>query len=82
MKNWRTTLAGYAVSLPFLIDALIQAFNSGYFTEKTGWQLFASIGAIVLATLAKDHNVTGGKNAVADDGPGGSNDPKPDPDDK
>lgn len=80
MKNWRTTLAGYLVSLPFLIDALIQAYNAGFFTEKTGWQLFLSIGAIVFATLAKDHNVSGGKpnNAIADapiDGGGVVNDP-------
>lgn len=78
MKNWKTTIAGYAVSLPLLIDALVQAYNSGYFTEKTGWQLYLSIGIIILSTLAKDHNVSGGNTKQQNylDDLGGSNPPK------
>jgi len=59
MKNWRTTLAGFIVSAPFMIDALIQAYTAGYFTDKTGWQLFASVAFVVFSRLAKDHNVSG-----------------------
>ena len=59
MRNWRTTLAGLLVSAPFIIDALIQAYTAGYFTDKTGWQLFASVAFVVFSRLAKDHNVSG-----------------------
>jgi hypothetical protein len=62
MKNWRTTLAGSVLASPFLIQALLDAYTAGYFTDKTGLQLFASIGFIVLSVLVKDHNVTGGTN--------------------
>ncbi len=66
MKNWRTTLAGLVAGLPFAIDAIMQAYAAGYFTDKTGWQLFGSIAVIVITSLAKDHNVTGG-NKLADE---------------
>jgi len=66
MKNWRTTLAGLLTGLPFAIDAIIQAYTAGYFTDKAGWQLFGSIAVIVITALVKDHNVTGG-NKFADD---------------
>lgn len=59
MKNWRTTLAGLVTGLPFLIDALVQAYNAGAFTDKSGWQLFGAIGWIVVTFLVKDFNVTG-----------------------
>jgi len=64
MKNWRTTLAGFIVSAPFMIDALIQAYTAGYFTDKTGWQLFASVAFVVFSRLAKDHNVSGTSKGV------------------
>lgn len=38
-KNWKTTLAGLVAGLPFAIDAIVQAYTAGYFTDKTGWQL-------------------------------------------
>lgn len=54
MKNWRTTLAGLVTGLPFLIDALVQAYNSGAFNDKSGWQLFGSIAWIVITLILKD----------------------------
>lgn len=71
MKNWRTTLAGLFAGLPFAIDAIMQAYAAGYFTGKTGWQLFGAIAVILITALAKDHNVTGGKVQSL----GGSNSP-------
>lgn len=59
MKNWRTTIAGYVIAIYPISDALYQAYQAGYFTDKTGGQLWAGIGFIILATLAKDHNVSG-----------------------
>jgi len=67
MKNWRTTLAGLATGLPFAIDAIIQAYTAGYFTDKTGWQLFGAIAVIVITALVKDHNVTGGAKSFAEE---------------
>lgn len=43
MKNWKTTLAGLVAGLPFAIDAIVQAYTAGYFTDKTGWQLFGAV---------------------------------------
>ena len=54
MKNWKTTLAGIIAGLPFAIDAIMQAYTSGYFTDKTGWQLVASIAFILLGVILKD----------------------------
>jgi len=71
MKNWRTTLAGLVVSAPFIVDALLQAYTAGYFTDKTGGQLFVSIAFVVFARLAKDHNVSGTSKLI-----GGSIPPK------
>lgn len=65
MKNWRTTLAGLVTGLPFLIDALVQAYNSGAFTDKSGWQLFGAIGWIVVTFLVKDFNVTGASKKIS-----------------
>lgn len=61
MKNWRTTLAGLALSAYPIIDSLFQAYNAGYFTDKTGQQLWLGIGFIIFGILAKDHNVSGSK---------------------
>lgn len=60
MKNWKTTIAGFLVGLPTGIDALVQAYNAGSFTGKTGVQLAAAIGVVLLGIAAKDKNVTGG----------------------
>jgi hypothetical protein len=54
MKNWKTTLAGVLAGLPLLIDALIQAYNMGAFTGKSGSQLFLSIGLVLLGYFAGD----------------------------
>lgn len=68
MKNWRTTLAGLVLSAYPIIDAVMQAYTAGYFTDKTGGQLWMGIGFIILGVLAKDHNVSGTKsqNIVGD----------------
>lgn len=84
MKNWRTTVAGLIVFLPVAMDAILEAYNAGAFTSKSGLQLFVAIGAIIIARLAKDHNVTGGtKPVVSSDEPigggGVKNDPPPKP---
>lgn len=60
MKSWKTTLAGLIAGLPIAADALIQAYNSGTFTGKTGSQLALAIGLVIMGLFAKDHNVTGG----------------------
>lgn len=60
MKNWKTTLAGLVAGLPFAIDAIVQAYAAGYFTDKTGWTLFGSLAFILFTSFAKDYNVTGG----------------------
>ena len=59
MKNWRTTVAGLLAGLPFVIDALINAYNAGLFTEKTGLQLFGAIAIIIWGVVSKDAKVSG-----------------------
>jgi MFS family permease len=61
MRNWRTTIAGFVLSVYPIVDAVMQAYTAGYFTDKTGSQLWMGIGFIVLGVLAKDHNVSGAK---------------------
>jgi len=64
MRNWRTTIAGLIVGLPVAVQAILEAYTAGAFTDKTGLQLFAAIGLIVLARLSKDHNVTGTSQSI------------------
>ena len=73
MRNWKTTLTGLVTGLPFLLDALIQAYNAGHFTDKTGTTLFMAIGWIILTALVKDHNVSGTSKLI------GTRPPKKDP---
>lgn len=54
MKNWRTTLLGLIGGLPFAIEAIVDAYNSGYFTDRSGWQLVGSIAFTVLMAIIKD----------------------------
>lgn len=54
MKNWKTTLAGILAGLPIAIDAIMQAYTAGYFTDKSGWQLAFSISFIILGAVLKD----------------------------
>jgi len=56
MKNLKTTLAGLITGLPLLIDALIQAYNAGAFTDKSGSQLLLAIGLVLIGYLASDKN--------------------------
>jgi len=58
MKNIKTTLAGIVAGLPLLIDALIQAYNAGAFTGKSGSQLFLSIALIIIGYVLKDPKKT------------------------
>lgn len=60
MKNWKTTFAGLLTGLPIAIDALLKAYAAGFFTNKTGLQLVAAVGLILLGLWSKDKNVTGG----------------------
>jgi hypothetical protein len=59
MKNFKTSLAGLVAGIPFIIDALIQAYTAGTFTGKTGLQLVAAIGVVLLGLYSKDHYVKG-----------------------
>ena len=58
MKNIKTTLAGIVAGLPLLIDALVQAYNAGAFTGKSGSQLILSIALIVIGWFLKDPKKT------------------------
>jgi hypothetical protein len=51
MKNLKTTVAGIVAGLSLLIDALVQAYNAGAFTGKSGSQLFLSIGLVFLGQI-------------------------------
>ena len=58
MKDLKTTLAGLVTGLPFLIDALITAYQAGSFEGKNTLQLVASIGVILLGWLVADKKKT------------------------
>lgn len=58
MKNWRTTLLGLIGGLPFAIEAIVDAYNSGYFTDKAGWQLAGSVIFAILMAIIKDPKKT------------------------
>ena len=59
MKNVKTSIAGLIAGLPFIIDALMQAYTAGTFTNKSGLQLVAAIGVVLLGLYSKDHDVKG-----------------------
>ncbi|CAB4204231.1 hypothetical protein UFOVP1384_38 [uncultured Caudovirales phage] len=59
MKNLKTSLAGLLAGAPFIIDALMQAYTAGSFTNKSGLQLVAAIGVVLLGLYSKDHDVKG-----------------------
>lgn len=59
MKSWKTTLAGFLTGIPLGIEAIVEANNAGAFTGKTGSQLAAAVGMVLLGLFAKDHNVSG-----------------------
>lgn len=58
--SWKTTIGGILAGGAIGAQALLEAYNSGLFTGKTGLQLVISIGTILLGLYAKDKNVTGG----------------------
>ena len=59
MKNLKTSLAGLLAGMPFVIDELMQAYTAGSFTNKSGLQLVAAIGVVLLGLYSKDHDVKG-----------------------
>ena len=59
MKNLKTSLAGLLAGMPFVIDALMQAYTAGSFNNKSGLQLVAAIGVVLLGLYSKDHDVKG-----------------------
>jgi len=60
MKNWKTTFAGLFIGSIPIVQALINAFNSGQFSHQSKGQILIGIGIIVFGLVSKDHNVTGG----------------------
>ena len=54
MKDFKTTIAGLIAGIPMLVDALIQAYNAGTFTDKSGMQLALAVGLVLLAYFASD----------------------------
>lgn len=59
MKNLKTSLAGLIAGVPFIVQALMEAYNAGAFTGKSGLQLVAAIGVVLLGLYSKDHDVKG-----------------------
>ena len=59
MKNFKTSIAGLLAGIPFIVDALVQAYTAGTFTNKSGTQLLAAIGVVLLGLYSKDHDVKG-----------------------
>jgi hypothetical protein len=59
MKNLKTSLAGLLAGVPFIIQAIMEAYTAGAFTNKSGLQLVAAIGVVLLGLYSKDHDVKG-----------------------
>ena len=59
MKNFKTSIAGLLAGVPFIVDALMQAYSAGTFTGKSGLQLVAAVGVVLLGLYSKDHDVKG-----------------------
>ncbi len=64
MKNWKTTLGGLVAGLPLLVNALIEAYNDGYFNEKKSWQLAFAIAIIVIGWILKDPIKNNAKSSI------------------
>lgn len=60
MKNIKTTLAGWGAGLLMGLDAVIQAATTHQLDGKSGRELALAVLLILLGTMAKDHNTTGG----------------------
>lgn len=76
MKNWKTTFAGLVTGLPFAINALMDAYAAGYFTDKSGWTLFGALAWILVTALVKDHDATGGQRIIGGSTPPPTKDEK------
>lgn len=59
MKNLKTSLAGLLAGIPFIVESLMEAYNNGAFTGKSGLQLIAAVGVVLLGLYSKDHDVKG-----------------------
>jgi hypothetical protein len=59
-NNWKTTLFGSIGGLLIAAQPLLDAYKSGAFDDKQGFQLAASIAIVLLGVYSKDKNVTGG----------------------
>lgn len=57
-KNWKTTLAGLIAGLPIAADALLTAYAAGAFSGKSGIQLAAAVGIVLLGLVSGDHNTS------------------------
>lgn len=59
-KNIQTFLAGLLAGAPIAADALVEAYNNGAFTGKSGAQLCLGVGIILLGAFSKYKKTTGG----------------------
>lgn len=59
MKNWITTIIGFATGLYPLLTSIQEAFEAGYFTGKTGTNFWLGLGLIVIGYYAKDKGNSG-----------------------
>jgi hypothetical protein len=59
MKNWITTIIGFAAGIYPLLTAIQSAYEAGYFTGKTGTDFWLGLGFIVLGFYAKDKRNSG-----------------------
>lgn len=58
-SSWKTSLAGIIAGAVPIVSALIDAYNSGQFTGKTGGSLLLGLAFIAMGALAKDKDKTG-----------------------
>jgi hypothetical protein len=54
MQNLKTTLAGLAIGLYPIIDAVLNALVSGQFEGKTGVELVLGLAVVALGVIAHD----------------------------
>lgn len=54
MQNWKTTLAGLVAGAPLAIQALLDAYNAGQFTDKSFHQVVFGVAVILIGIYASD----------------------------
>lgn len=64
MKDWKTTLGGLVLGIPFLTDSLITAYIDGEFEQKNTLQIALSITAILIGLILKDPKRSAKKDIV------------------